>query len=176
MERTGVVTFKGNGVTLLGNPVTVGDKAPDFTALDRGLGAVKLSDFKGKTRVISVTPSLDTAICDTQLRRFNEAAAKLGDDVTMINVSMDLPFAIGRFCTTAGIDNVVTLSDHRDASFGQAYGVLIKELRLLARAVFVVDAQDVVRHAEIVPEVGSHPDYDEAIAAASPAPALSLRN
>jgi len=175
MERTGVVTFKGNGVTLLGNPVTVGDKAPDFTALDRGLGAVKLSDFKGKTRVISVTPSLDTAICDTQLRRFNEAAAKLGDDVTMINVSMDLPFAIGRFCTTAGIDNVVTLSDHRDASFGQAYGVLIKELRLLARAVFVVDAQDVVRHAEIVPEVGSHPDYDEAIAAASPAPALSLR-
>jgi len=175
MERTGVVTFKGNGVTLLGNPVTVGDKAPDFTALDRGLGAVKLSDFKGKTRVISVTPSLDTAICDAQLRRFNEAAAKLGDDVTMINVSMDLPFAIGRFCTTAGIDNVVTLSDHRDASFGQAYGVLIKELRLLARAVFVVDAQDVVRHAEIVPEVGSHPDYDEAIAAASPAPALSLR-
>ena len=175
MERTGVVTFKGNGVTLLGNPVTVGDKAPDFTALDRGLGAVKLSDFKGKTRVISVTPSLDTAICDTQLRRFNEAAAKLGDDVTMINVSMDLPFAIGRFCTTAGIDHAVTLSDHRDASFGQAYGVLIKELRLLARAVFVVDAQDVVRHAEIVPEVGSHPDYDEAIAAASPAPALSLR-
>jgi len=175
MERTGVVTFKGNGVTLLGNPVKVGDKAPDFTALDRGLGAVKLSDFKGKTRVISVTPSLDTAICDAQLRRFNEAAAKLGDDVTMINVSMDLPFAIGRFCTTAGIDNVVTLSDHRDASFGQAYGVLIKELRLLARAVFVVDAQDVVRHAEIVPEVGSHPDYDEAIAAASRAPALSLR-
>ena len=175
MERTGVVTFKGNGVTLLGNPVTVGDKAPDFTALDKGLGAVKLSDFKGKTRVISVTPSLDTAICDTQLRRFNEAAAKLGDDVTMINVSMDLPFAIGRFCTTAGIDHAVTLSDHRDASFGQAYGVLIKELRLLARAVFVVDAQDVVRHAEIVPEVGSHPDYDEAIAAASPAPALSLR-
>lgn len=175
MERTGLVTFKGNGVTLLGNPVKVGDKAPDFTALDKGLGAVKLSDFKGKTRVISVTPSLDTAICDTQLRTFNEAAAKLGDDVAMINVSMDLPFAIGRFCTTAGIDDVVTLSDHRDASFGQAYGVLIKELRLLARAVFVVDAQDVVRHAEIVPEVGSHPDYDKAIAAASRAPALSLR-
>ena len=174
-ERTGIITFKGNGLTLVGHPVKVGERAPDFTALDNGLAPVSLHDLAGKAKVISVTPSLDTPVCDAQLRRFNDAAAAMGPDVAMVNVSMDLPFAIGRFCTTAGIDNVVTLSDHRDASFGQAYGVLIKELRLLARAVFVVDAQDVVRHAEIVPEVGSHPDYDEAIAAASPAPALSLR-
>ena len=166
MERTGVITFKGNGLTLLGNPVKVGDKAPEFAALDKGLGLVKLSDFAGKTTVISVTPSLDTPVCDTQLRRFNAAAAALGDQVAMINVSMDLPFAIGRFCTTAGIDRAVTLSDHRDASFGQAYGVLIKELRLLTRAVFVVDKHGVVRHAEIVPEVTSEPDYDKALAAA----------
>ena len=165
MERTGVITFKGNGMTLVGHPVKVGDKAPDFTVLDQGLAPRSLKDFAGKIKVISVTPSLDTGVCDAQLRRFNAAAAGLGDQVALINVSMDLPFAIGRFCSTAGIDKAVTVSDHRDASFGTAYGVLIKELRLLTRAVFVIDAQDVVRHVEVVPEVTTHPDYDKAIAA-----------
>lgn len=166
MERTGVVTVKGNAVTLLGTPVKAGDKAPDFTVLDKGLAPVKLSDFAGKTKVISVTPSLDTAVCDAQLRRFNKAAADLGDHVTVINVSMDLPFAIGRFCNAAGIDKVVTASDHRDASFGTSYGVLIKELRLLTRSVFVVDRDNVVRYVEIVPEMTAEPDYDRALAAA----------
>jgi thiol peroxidase len=166
MDRTGVITFKGNGLTLLGNPVKAGDKAPDFSALDNGLGAVSLKDFAGKKKIISVTPSLDTAVCDLQLRKFNEAAAKLAGNVAMVNISMDLPFAIGRFCSTAGIDKVKTLSDHRDASFGLAYGVLIKELRLLTRSIFVIDANDVVKYAEIVPEVTSHPDYDKALAGA----------
>jgi thiol peroxidase len=166
MDRTGVITFKGNGLTLQGTPVKAGDKAPEFTALDNGLAAVSLKDFAGKTKIISVTPSLDTPVCDMQLRKFNEAAATLGPDVAVINISMDLPFAIGRFCSTAGIASVKTLSDHRDASFGQAYGVLIKELRLLTRSIFVVDKNDVVTYAEIVPEVTSHPDYDKALAAA----------
>jgi len=166
VERTGVVTFKGNGLTLLGHPVKVGDKAPDFTALDNGLAPVGLKDLAGKTKIISVTPSLDTPVCDAQLRKFNDAAAALGSNVAMVNVSMDLPFAAGRFCTTAGIDKARTLSDHRDASFGTNYGVLIKELRLLARAVFVIDENDVVRYAEVVPEVTNHPDYDKALAAA----------
>ena len=166
MERTGVVTFKGNGLTLLGTPVKAGDKAPDFTVLDKGLAPVKLSDFAGKTKVISVTPSLDTAVCDAQLRRFNGAAAGLGDNVAVLNVSMDLPFAIGRFCNAAGIDKVVTASDHLDASFGMNYGVLIKELRLLTRSVFVIGKDDVVRYVEIVPEVTNAPDFDKALAAA----------
>ena len=166
MDRTGVITFKGNGLTLQGNPVKAGDKAPDFTALDNGLGAVSLKDLAGKKKIISVTPSLDTAVCDMQLRKFNEAAAQLGSDVAVVNISMDLPFAIGRFCSTAGIDKVKTLSDHRDASFGLAYGVLIKELRLLTRSIFVIDEHDTVTYAEIVPEVTSHPDYDKALAAA----------
>jgi len=166
MERTGVITFLGGPLTLVGPEVKAGDKAPDFTVLDNGLGAKSLKDFAGKTVVLSVTPSLDTAVCDAQLRRFNQAAAGLGDDVAVLNVSMDLPFANGRFCSVAGIDRALTLSDHRDASFGQAYGVLIKELRLLARAIFVVGKDGVVKHAEIVPEVTHHPDYDKALAAA----------
>ena len=166
MERTGVITFLGGPLTLVGPEIKAGDKAPDFTVLDNGLGAKSLKDFAGKTVVLSVTPSLDTAVCDAQLRRFNQAAAGLGDDVAVLNVSMDLPFANGRFCSVAGIDRALTLSDHRDASFGQAYGVLIKELRLLARAIFVVGKDGVVKHAEIVPEVTHHPDYDKALAAA----------
>ena len=166
MERTGVITFLGGPLTLVGPEIKVGDHAPDFTVLDNGLGAKSLKDFAGKTVVLSVTPSLDTAVCDAQLRRFNQAAAGLGDDVAVLNVSMDLPFANGRFCSVAGIDRALTLSDHRDASFGQAYGVLIKELRLLARAIFVVGKDGVVKHAEIVPEVTHHPDYDKALAAA----------
>jgi len=166
MERTGIVTFLGNPLTLVGPEVKAGDRAPDFAVLDNGLGAKTLADFAGKTVVLSVTPSLDTGVCDAQLRRFNQEAAGLGDGVAVLNVSMDLPFANKRFCAVAGIDKALTLSDHREASFGRAYGVLVKELRLLARAIFVVGKDGVVKHAEIVPEMTHHPDYDKALAAA----------
>ncbi len=167
MERTGIITFLGGPLTLLGEEVKAGAPAPAFTVLDNGLKPVTLADFAGKVKLISVTPSLDTPVCDTQLRKFNESAAKLGDDVAVLNISMDLPFANGRFCTVAGIEKAVTLSDHKDASFGTAYGVLIKELRLLARAIFVIGKDDVVKYAEIVPEVTHQPDYEKALAAAS---------
>lgn len=166
IERTGVVTFLGNPLTLVGAEIRAGEKAPGFTVLDNGLAPKTLADFAGKTVVVSVTPSLDTPVCDAQLRRFNEEATKLGDDVVVLNVSMDLPFANKRFCSVAGIEKAMTLSDHRDASFGQAYGVLVKELRLLARAIFVVGKDGLVKHAEVVPEMTHHPDYDKAIAAA----------
>jgi thiol peroxidase len=166
MERTGVVTFAGNPLTLVGPAIKVGDKAPGFTVLDNGLAPKTLADFAGKTVVISVTPSLDTPVCDAQLRRFNDAATKVGDDVVVLNVSMDLPFANKRFCSVAGIEKALTLSDHRDASFGNAYGVLVKELRLLARAIFVVGMDGLVKHVEIVPEMTHHPDYEKALAAA----------
>lgn len=165
MERTGVITFLGGPLTLIGPEVKAGQKAPDFTVLDNALAAKSLKDFAGKTVVISVTPSLDTPVCDTQLRKFNDSATKLGPDVVVLNVSMDLPFANKRFCSVAGIEKAVTLSDHRDASFGQAYGVLIKELRLLARSIFVVGKDGVVKYAEIVPEVTHHPSYDKVLAA-----------
>ena len=136
MERKGIVTFHGNPLTLTGNEMKAGDKAPDFTVLDGELKEIGLKDFAGKMKVISVTPSLDTPVCDLQARRFNTEAAQLPADVAVINISMDLPFAISRFCTSAGIDKVKALSDHRDASFGNGYGVLIKELRLLTTVNF----------------------------------------
>ena len=163
MERTGLVTFAGNPLTLVGEEVKVGKKAPDFTVLNKELKEVKLTDFAGKTKIISVTPSLDTPVCDMQARRFNQEAQSLSKAITVLNISMDLPFALARFCASAGINNVETLSDHREASFGKAYGVLVKELRLLARAIFVVDASDVVRYMEIVPEMTNQPDYDKAL-------------
>ena len=163
MERKGIVTFQGTPLTLMGAELRAGDQAPDFTLLDNELNEVRLSDFRGKTKVISITPSLDTPVCDMQARRFNEEAAKLPEDIVVFNVSMDLPFAISRFCTTAGIDKVKTLSDHRDASFGTAYGVLIKELRLLTRAIVILDKEDVIKYLEIVPEVTDQPDYAKAI-------------
>ncbi|OPY78246.1 MAG: putative thiol peroxidase [Syntrophus sp. PtaU1.Bin005] len=166
MERKGIVTFAGNPLTLVGNEVKVGDRAPEFTALDKDLTEVKLSDFAGKVKVISVTPSLDTPVCDLQARKFNEEAGTLGDGVSVINISMDLPFAIARFCTSAGIEKIRTLSDHRDASFGHAYGVLIKELRLLARSIFVIDPSDVIRYMEVVSEIADQPDYGKALAEA----------
>ncbi|KWT91570.1 thiol peroxidase [Candidatus Magnetominusculus xianensis] len=165
MERTGVITFQGGGLTLLGTEVKVGDKAPGFTVLDNGLGAVALKDFAGKTVVISVTPSLDTPVCDTQLRKFNESAASLGTDTVVLNLSMDLPFANARFCTTAGIDKVKTLSDYKDAEFGMAYGLLIKELRLLTRAIVIIDKSGTIKYVEVVPEVTNQPNYDKALAA-----------
>lgn len=163
MERKGIISFKGNPLTLLGAESKVGDKAPDFIVLDNELNPIGLKNFKGKTKVISVTPSLDTPVCDLQARRFNAEAAKLSDDVAVLNISMDLPFALSRFCATAGIDKVKTFSDHRDASFANAYGVMIKELRLLARSVFIIDKDDIIRYIEIVPEVTDQPDYDKAL-------------
>jgi thiol peroxidase len=165
MERTGIITFLGGPLTLVGPEVKAGQKAPDFTVLDNGLAPKSLKDFAGNTVVISVTPSLDTPVCDAQLRKFNDSATKLGEGVVVLNISMDLPFANKRFCSVAGIEKAVTLSDHRDASFGQAYGVLIKELRLLARAIFVVGKDGVVKYAEIVPEVTHNPSFDKALAA-----------
>jgi thiol peroxidase len=162
------VTFKGNPVTLVGNEVKVGDTAPDFKVLANDLSEVTLADTKGYVRLISVVPSIDTGVCDAQTRRFNEEAAKL-ENVKVLTISVDLPFAQKRWCGANGIENVQTLSDHRDVSFGQAYGVLIKELRLLARAVFVIDSNDKVTYVEYVPEVTNHPNYEAAIEAAKAA-------
>ena len=158
-------TFKHNPVTLLGNEVKVGDIAPDFTVLANDLSPVSLKDSEGKIRLFSVVPSLDTGVCDAQTRRFNEAAAELGDNVIIYTVSMDLPFAQKRWCGAAGIEAVQTVSDHREGSFGQAYGVLIESLRLLTRSVFVVDAQGTVTYVEYVPEATDHPNYEAAIEA-----------
>lgn len=163
MERTNIVKFKGNPLTLVGPELKAGDKSPDFTVLDGELKEVRLNNFEGKVKVISVTPSLDTPVCDMQARRFNEEAAKLPEDVVVINISMDLPFAISRFCTTAGVDKVKAYSDHRDASFGNAYGVLIKELRLLARSIFVINKDNIIKYVEIVPEITEQPKYDRVL-------------
>ena len=165
MERKGIITMKGKPMALIGPDLKPGEKAPVFTVLDGALEEVRLSDFTGKTKIVSVTPSLDTPVCDLQLRRFNHEAANLPHDVVVLNISMDLPFAITRFCTTAEIDRAKALSDHREASFGTMYGVLIKELRLLARSIFIIDKDDIIRYKEIVPEQSNHPDYDKALSA-----------
>ncbi|MCM3759644.1 thiol peroxidase [Alkalihalobacillus oceani] len=162
------VTFKNNPITLLGNEVKVGDKAPDFTVLANDLSEVTLASTSGKVRLISVVPSIDTGVCDQQTRRFNEEAAGL-PNVEILTISVDLPFAQKRWCAAAGIENVQTLSDHRDLSFGQAFGVAIQELRLLTRAVFVVDSSDTVTYAEYVAEATNHPDYEAALEAAKAA-------
>lgn len=164
-ERTGVVTMRGNPVTLVGNEVRVGDKAPEFVAINQDLQTVSLADYRGKVKVLFSVPSLDTGVCDQETRRFNEEASQFGDNVVVLAISMDLPFAQKRWCAAAGVDRVETLSDHREASFGKAYGVLMKENRLLARAVFVVDAQDKVTYVEYVPEIAQLPNFDAAIAA-----------
>ncbi|MED0656114.1 thiol peroxidase [Anoxybacillus ayderensis] len=162
------VTFKGNPVTLVGNEVKVGDAAPNFTVLANDLSPVTLDDTKGFVRLISVVPSIDTGVCDAQTRRFNEEAGNI-EGVKVLTISVDLPFAQKRWCAAHGLENVVTLSDHRDVSFGQAYGVLIQELRLLARAVFVVDRNDRVTYVEYVSEATNHPNYEAAIEAAKQA-------
>ncbi|MBQ1075038.1 thiol peroxidase [Micromonospora sp. C31] len=165
LERAGVTTFRGRPVTLLGPEVRVGDPAPAFTALANDFSPVDLASSAGTVRILSVVPSLDTGVCDQQTRRFNEEAAAL-PGVSVLTISVDLPFAQARWCGAAGIEGVRTASDHRDLSFGLAYGVVIAEFRLLARAVFVVDAGDRVVHVEYVREVGEHPRYEEATAAA----------
>jgi thiol peroxidase len=156
-ERT--VTFMGNPLTLLGTELKVGDKAPDFSVLDNGLGPITLENYAGKVKVICAVPSLDTPVCDTETRRFNLEAASLKGDVALLTISQDLPFAQARWCGAAGIDKVITLSDYRDRAFGIAYGVMIKELMLLTRAIFVLDAGNTVRYIQIVPEITNEPDY-----------------
>ncbi len=159
-ERKGIITMKGQPLTLLGSGLKVGGPAPDFEVLANDLSPVKLSSFRGKVCIISSVPSLDTSVCDTMTRRFNEEAGSLGDDIVVLTISMDLPFAQKRWCGAAGVKNVQTLSDHRDASFGTVFGVLIKELRLLARAVFVVDKTGIVRDVQVVNELTNEPDYE----------------
>lgn len=168
MELMASVTFKGNPVTLLGNEVKVGDKAPNFTVLANDLSPVTLDDSKGSVRIISVVPSIDTGVCDSQTRKFNEEAGNI-DGVKVLTISVDLPFAQKRWCAANGLEHVQLLSDHRELSFGEAYGVHIKELRLLTRAVFVVDSSDTVVYVEYVSEATNHPNYEAAIEAAKQA-------
>ena len=158
------VTFKNEPITILGEEVKVGSVAPDFTVLANDLSEKTLKDYEGKKKLISAVPSLDTGVCSQQTRKFNEAAANEQDGV-VLTISNDLPFAQKRWCAAEGLDNVITLSDHRDLSFGENYGVIMKELRLLARSVFVLDKDNKVVYAEIVSEGTNHPDYDKALEA-----------
>ena len=163
MERENVVKVKGNPVTLLGEEAKLGQKAQDFRALNTNMEEVLLSSFKNKIKLIASVPSLDTPVCDLEIKRFNDEASKLSKDLVIIFISMDLPFAQKRFCQANDIKIVKTLSDHRDADFGQKFGVLIKELRLLARAIFILDKNDIIKYMQIVPELSSHPDYETAL-------------
>lgn len=164
-ERTGIATRRGNPLTLIGPELKIGDRAPDFR-LNKTVDEVNtLNDFAGKIKLISVVPSIDTGVCDLQTRRFNDEASKLGDNVVIITVSADLPYAQARWCGAAGVDRIVLLSDYKDNSFGKSYGVLIKELHLDMRSIFVVDANDQITYIELLKEMAEHPNYDAAIAA-----------
>jgi thiol peroxidase len=165
MERPGATTLRGNPLTVLGPELKTGQKAPDFKAVDDSLKALDLAGTGNGVRIFSVVPSLDTPVCDAQTKRFNEEAGKL-PDVKIYTFSMDLPFAQKRWCGAFGVDHVKMVSDHRDGSFGEAYGTLIKDLRILSRAIFVVDKNNVIRHVEYVKEVGDHPNYEAALSAA----------
>lgn len=165
MERPGATTLKGNPLTLVGPELKAGDAAPDFEVVDGALQAFTLEKTGNGVRIFSVVPSLDTPVCDAQTKRFNEAAASL-PNVKIFTISMDLPFAQKRWCGAFGVDNLVMLSDHRTGSFGQSYGTLIKELRIESRAIFVLDKDNVIRHAEYVKEVADHPNYEAALSAA----------
>ncbi len=165
MNRMANVTFQQEPVTLVGNEVKVGDTAPNITVLSNDLKEVTLDDYQGKIKLIAAVPSVDTGVCAEETKRFNEEADQL-DNVQVLTISMDLPFAQARWCAAEGVNNLDTLSDHRDASFGENYGVLMKENRLLARAIFVLDSENKVTYVEYVPEVTTHPNYDAAIEAA----------
>jgi len=162
-KRTGIVTFKQNPVTLLGPDIVVGSQAPDFKVVDNALQPVTRDTAKGKVQLITVVPSIDTGVCDTMTRKFNQDAAVLPDDVAIYTISMDLPFAQKRWCGAAGIERVQMLSDYQERSFGQNYGLLIDELKLLARAVYIIDTDGKVAYREIVPEVTDEPDYSAAL-------------
>ena len=168
MERPGATTMKGNPLTLVGPELQAGDHAPDFSVVDGTLSAVNLEKTGNNVRIISVVPSLDTPVCDLQTKRFNEEAAQL-PGVDIITISMDLPFAQKRWCGAFGVDRIKMLSDHRSGSFGEAYGTLIKDLRIESRAIFVLDKDNIIRHVEYVKEVADHPNYDAALAAAKAA-------
>jgi thiol peroxidase len=164
-EHPGAVTFKGNPLTLLGPERNVGDDAPDATVIDNDLNEVRLGSYKGKIVVLTSVPSLDTPVCDTMTRTFNKEATELSENVVVLTISMDLPFAQARWCGNHDIENVETLSDHRDAAFGEAWGLLVKELRLLARSVWVVNADGDIVYKELVTEIADEPQYDKAIEA-----------
>lgn len=165
VERERAVTFKGRPMTLVGPELQPGDMAPAFTLIRNDLSVATLADYAGKTLLVAAVPSLDTPVCDQETRRFNQEAAALGPGVRILTVSMDLPFAQARWCGAAGVDRVETLSDYKDRGFGPAYGVYVKELGLLARAVFVVDPEGRLTYVEYVPEIGQHPDYEAALQA-----------
>ena len=164
-ERANAVTMRGKPLTLVGDEIKVGDKAPDFEVIDNSLSPVRLSSFAGKVVVIVSIPSLDTGVCDLETRKFNQEASQLSEQVVVLAVSMDLPFAQKRWCGAAGVSHVTTLSDHREAGFGSAYGLLIKELRLLARAVIVVDQRGIIRYFELVREIAEEPNYEAVLKA-----------
>jgi thiol peroxidase len=164
-ERIGGVTLDGSPLTVIGEQLKIGDKAPDFNLLANDMSWVTLADSVGKVRLISVVTSLDTGVCDAQTRRFNEEISSIGDDVVGYTISVDLPFAQARWCAAAGVERIQTLSDHRDMSFGNAYGTHIKEIRQEQRAIFIIDANNLIRYIEYVPEIGRHPDYEAALTA-----------
>jgi thiol peroxidase len=164
-ERSAAVSMHGKPLTLIGKELNVGDKAPEVELLDNDLNPIKLSSFQGKVCVIASVPSLDTPVCDMETRRFNETAGQLGADVVILTVSVDLPFAQKRWCGAAGVENVVTLSDHRDTAFGTAFGVLVKELRLLGRSIFVLDRNGTVQYIQNVKELSEEPNYDAVLEA-----------
>jgi thiol peroxidase len=159
-KRTDVVKFGGNQLTLLGKEVRVGDKAPEFTVLTPDLNPFSLSDTKGKVRVLSAVPSIDTPVCDMQTRWFNQDAGNI-EGLVVLSISVDLPFALTRYCAAKEINNVKTLSDHKDLDFGLKYGFLIEELRLLGRGAVVIDKEDVVRYVEYVPNIEEQPNYEK---------------
>ena len=164
-EKGNSVTMKGVPLALSGSVIRIGESMPDCELVDKDLQPLKLSSFLGKLCIISSVPSLDTSVCDIMTRRFNKEALALGDDVVVLAISMDLPFAQQRWCGATDVKNVITLSDHRDASFGKSFGVLIKDLRLLARAVFVVDSKGIIRYKQIVEELTDEPDYESVLKA-----------
>lgn len=161
-RRENIFTMQGNPITLIGKEVKIGDKAADFTVLKNDLTPYSLKDAGDNVKIISVLPSVDTGVCELQTINFNEMAADLGD-VVILTISVDLPFAQSRFCGAHGIDKVITLSDHKDLSFGLNYGFVIEELRLLSRGIVVLDKDNTVKYVEYVKEVGSHPDYDKVL-------------
>jgi len=162
-QRKNIITFKGQPLTLLGDEILCGQEAPEAVVLDNALNPVALSDFRGKVAIVSSVPSLDTPVCDIQTRRFNTEAASLGENVVVLTISMDLPFAQARWCGAAGVEAVKTLSDHRDGQFGLACGLMIEEMRLLARSVLVLDSAGTVRYVQIVPELTEEPDYQSVL-------------
>lgn len=157
------VTFGGNPVTLLGDAAKPGNIAPDFTVVDSDMKPVKLSDFNGKIKILSIAPSVDTPVCANQTRTFNKEATKMNDNIAVLSISVDLPFALKRFCAAEGINNVEALSDHKDVDFGMKYGFLIEEMRLLARGIVIIDKDNTIRYVEYVSEIGEEPNYQKAL-------------